>query len=320
MSALRHGSQWRYLLLAGWLVWPGTWLNSAKAATVVYSTQFEAGEGYSTNLDLIGQNGWQGEGSGGNGIITSYFSGQGQQAYLGYSPPNAGDDFLVVWHPLDLSPFPTNTPIVRFSTLMAIGDSSNTNYDYFQWTVYNSLVQSLFTIEFDNFYTNVWYALGTNFIPTGLQYSPDTPYTLQVMMDFSQNRWSATLSGVTLATNQPIAAPGVTLDLGDIDAAWLVYDTNAPGNNYMVFDNYLVTVESLPPPPATLQTLGRTSDGWLLLRLFGPSGAAYAIDATSDLRLWTPLKTNVVTGGYFDLIDTTAPLYRNRFYRGRLVQ
>ncbi len=319
MCTSRNGSLWWLLFVLGGLVQPGAWPEPAEAATVVYSTGFEASEGYSASADLIGQSGWLGQGSGGNGIITNYFSGLGQQAYIGYNPPNAGDDYLVVWHPLNLSPFPTNTPIVKFSALVAIADSSNTNYDYFQWTAYNSLVQPLFTIEFDNYSTNIWYVLGTNFFSTGLYYSPDTAYLLQVTMDFSQNLWSASMGGVALATNQPIASAGVKLDLGDIDATWLVYDTNAPGNNYMVFDNYQVTVESLPPPRATLRTLGRTSDGLFLLRLLGASGFSYAIDGTSDFRLWTPLKTNVVTGGYFDFIDSSAPLYVKRFYRGRLV-
>ena len=34
-------------------------------AATIYSTGFQASEGYNTNLDLVGQNGWRKLGSGG---------------------------------------------------------------------------------------------------------------------------------------------------------------------------------------------------------------------------------------------------------------
>ena len=113
-------------------------LTSAFAApTDIFYTQFESGQGYSTNLDLVGQAGWLGDGSGGNGIVNNFIAGQGQQAYIGYSAPAAGDDQLVAWQPLNFSPLAANQPIVKFSVLMSIEDSTNDNFDNFRWSVYN---------------------------------------------------------------------------------------------------------------------------------------------------------------------------------------
>ena len=66
------------------------------ATTNVYSTQFEAAQGYNINLDLIGQAGWLGSGTGGNGLLTNAMPGQGQQAYIGFDAPNPADDMLFV--------------------------------------------------------------------------------------------------------------------------------------------------------------------------------------------------------------------------------
>jgi PKD repeat protein len=60
-------------------------------------------------------------------------------------------------------------------------------------------------------------------------------------MDFGRNRWSASLGATSLTREQPITAAGAALTLGDIAATWIFTDPNHPGNDDMVFDNYLVT-------------------------------------------------------------------------------
>jgi hypothetical protein len=314
----------------GWFVFLGLFVTLLSAATgragitTLYSTQFEAAEGYNANLDLIGQNGWTGSGSGGNGLVTNYFPGVGglQQAYIGYNPPLPNEVFLSTWRAINLAPVPTNTPIVKFSVLLGIYGSDNGERDDFYWSVYNSHGDRLFTLDFDNYYLNVYYGLdGTNkLVTTGRTFTNNIPYTLLITMNYAQNQWSATLGGVGLVTNKPITTVGAPLNLGDIDAVWSVFTTNAPGNNYMVFDNYLVTAETVSIPPAKLATLGRTADNQFLLRLTGPSGYRYAIEATTNLVNWVALKTNVVSDGSFDYVDTTAPNFpRRRYYRARLV-
>src|SRR5215467_16148893 len=101
-------------------------------ATVIYSTGFEASEGYKTNIDLVGQNGWIGAGSGGNRIVSGLFRGKGQQAYIGIKPPVGGDSSLAVYQPITNK----SLPHVQFSVTMALFDSTNTNYDDFYWAVF----------------------------------------------------------------------------------------------------------------------------------------------------------------------------------------
>jgi len=289
--------------------------------TNIFSTQFEAAEGYTTTTNLIGQNGWLGDGSGGNGLVNNYLAGQGQQAFIGFFPPDQGGDQLTVWRPINFSPT-TNMPVVQFSVLMSIVDSSTNNYDNFYWSVYNSQGNRLFTLDFDNYDLGIYFLLdGTNdFVWSGEEFTNDDTNTLVITMNFFQNYWSSTFDGVLLATNQPITTTGAPLNLGDVDAVWSVYDTNAPGDNYMLFDNYRITAEVVPPPAPRLRVLGRTGDGQFLLRVLGQSGARFAIDATSNLRQWTALKTNVVTDGFFDHVDSSAPAFARRFYRARWVQ
>ena len=72
-------------------------------------------------------------------------------------------------------------------------------------------------------------------------------------------------------------------------------------------------------PPGQLQFLGRTGEGWALLRVFGQAGSRWAVEATTNLLNWTELTTNVISSGYFDIVDTTAAGLTQRSYRARLV-
>lgn len=288
-----------------------SWIKTS-AGTLLYQTGFEASEGYQTNQDLVGQQGWIGQGSGGNGLLTGFFPGKGQQAYLGFLPPNPGDQSLFVYHPIN-----KNLPRAQFSVTMGVFDSGNTNYDDFYWSVFNRRGDQLVILDFDNYALKIFYYLegATNRVDSGLQFTNGLAYPLTVNLDYAGNRWSAVFNGATLATNQPITTQGSPLDLGDIDAAWVVYDTHAPGDNFMVFDDYLLTA-SVPPPRLSL--LGML-DGAATLRLSGQSDLAFALEVSSNLVDWTSLKTNVTTGGFFDYVDDAALGSSRRFYRGRWV-
>lgn len=282
--------------------------NASAPAATLYSTGFEASEGFIA-ADLVGQKGWAGAGSGGNGIVTD-FPGSGQQAYIGYAPPLPGDSSLFVYYPLNQA-----VSNAQFSVTMAVYDSSNTNYDDFYWSVFNRQGDQFFSLDFDNYSREVRYYLdGTNAaVSTGLAFTNGTLYQLTMNLDWARNRWSATFGGALLATNQPITTTGLPLNLGDIDAVWGVYDTNAPGNNYMVFDNYRVTGTA---PPPQLKVLGRIANA-PVIRLSGYEGASFALEASTNLVNWTSLKTNVTAGGFYDYTDAGAAGLSRRFYRGR---
>ena len=289
--------------------------------TNVYSTQFETTQGYNINLNLEGQAGWLGSGTGGNGLITNAIPGQGQSAYIGFDAPNPADDSLVIWKPINFNAVAAGYPVVKFSTQMRIEDSTNSFYDIFRWSIYNTQGDRLFSLDFDNDFLDISYLLdGTNNIQfTTNQFVNATTYTLMVTMDFASNRWSASFNGAIIATNQFITTTNAPLNLGDVDAVWLVNQisgTNAPGDNYMIFDNYTITAEM---PPAQVQFLGRTGEGWSLLRVNGQANSRWALDATTNFVNWIALKTNVISGTFFDHVDTTSAGLPRRFYRARLV-
>lgn len=291
----------------------------ASGSTNIYSTRFEASEGYDIKYELAGQKGWVTDTAsfGGNGLLTNYVGTQA--AYVGLFPLSPVDSQISVWQPLNYSPLAQSTPLVNFSVTMTVVDSTTTNRDDFFWRVYNRRGALLFTLDFYNGDLGIYYALdGTNhLVDTGKSFTNDVVYTLGIAMDFSRNRWSATLDGALLVTNLLMTTTNAVLDLGDIDAVWAPLVATAPGDNFMIFDNYQLMADA--PVPARLSALGRASSGQFLLRLSGPSGARYAIDATGDFRQWTALKTNAITDGTFDFIDTAAPGFSRRFYRARLV-
>ena len=297
-----------------------------RAATNVYSTQFEPAEGYNNNLDLVGQQGWTSESTstGWNGLTDGYINGQGQHAYIGFAaPPNASD--LITWRPINFNALAAGLPIVKFSVQMQVTDSPNEQYDNFRWSIYNMQGNRLFSLDFDNFYLDVNYLLdGTNeLFLTGIRFTNEVTYNLMVTMNFASNRWSATLNTNTvIATNQPITTTSAPLNLGDVDAVWIIASTNSAGNNFMVFDNYQITAEAInvpPPPPAQMRLLSRTAEGWALLRVFGQTGTRWSVDATTNFTHWTALTTNQISGAFFDHVDQTASGLRQRYYRARFV-
>lgn len=286
--------------------------GDAATTTVIYQTSFESSQGYHTNADLVQQQGWVGLGSGGNGIVSGFFAGKGQQAYIGFTPPLAGDTNLFVFQPIS-----KNLPQVQFSVTMAIIDSTTTNRDDFYWSVYNQQGRQLFTLDFDNNDLDLYYFLDNNRGRTwsGLNFTNGSAYLLKMSLDFTNNRWSATLGGALVATNQPITTLGAAPNFGDIDAAWIVYDANAPGDNFMVFDDYQITA-TLPQPQ--LRVLGMLN-GSPTLRLTGQAGLYFALEASTNLLNWGVLNTNITTGGSFDYVDSAAAVQLRRFYRARWV-
>lgn len=301
----------------------GLVLGGKAATTNVYFTQFELAEGYNTNLTLIGQAGWIGSGDGDNGVVNQYLAGQGQQGLVGGFAPLPADRETFVWRPLDFNPVAAGYPIVRFTVLMNIADSLNSQWDTFSWSVFNTQGHELFSLDFDNFPGNldIGYTLdNTNqAIFTNVKYVNNSNYTLTVTMNFASNLWSASLNSALIATNLKMTVTNALLTLGDIDAVWRVYSTNAPGDNYMLFDNYRVVALNTNITPARVQLLGRTTQGVSQLRVTGDDGARWALEGTTNFVNWTALNTNTISGTSFDTTDPGAVGLSRRFYRTRHV-
>ena len=215
----------------------------------LFSTGFETAEGYplasgsvptASSVSLSGTMGWLKTGIGGQGLLKGAFSGSGQQAFLGFTAPTNKTD-TVLWKPTAYSP--VSGDVVHFSVQMSIADSTNSNYDKFSWSAFNSSNQKFFTLFFRNDNNAIGYNLeggsAVNAAPTLLN---GHTYNLQVDMNFGQNSWSATLDGISIASNQPITTTGSPLNFGYMGATWHLLGKNSLswGNNYMVFDNYSI--------------------------------------------------------------------------------
>jgi len=301
--------------------------------TVLYSTGFEASAGFNTNLPLVRQLGWTGLGSdsrietNANGIVVDFFPDSTQQAFVGFAPLSGTNYSLNVWKPLNFDPIAAGKPVVRFTVEMAIFDSTTDIFDCFRWSTYNISGERLFTIDFDNSTLGINYLLedDVDFVSTGYAFEHEGTYDLEIVMNFAMNRWSAKLTGSASATvlvsSEKITTRGSALNIGDIDAVW-VYgpSTNAPGDNFMVFDNYRVTAEADAPLPFELQAVGPAPGGMFLLHLSGEPGRDYAIEVSQNLASWTPIRTNNANDGTFDFIDSSAARMSPRFYRARLVR
>lgn len=294
--------------------------NPAAAPEVIYRTGFEFEEGYDPQFTLAGQNGWLSFGSGGNGLVTNFFEGFGQQAYVGFAPPQNNEDLLSVWRPIDLAPIPPDQTLITFSVLMQIDDSENGQFDDFRWSVYNTNEARLFTIDFDNAALLISYGLDDDkgFVATGLAFDNQGTYELKVTMNFARNLWSASLNDVVIVNSKPITTTGAALNLGDIDAVWAIRRPGSPGDNFMLFDNYTITGAPGDSIPPRLEQQ-RLEDGQFILWVFGEPGSNYAIEASTNLTDWQTIQViTAPSGGVFEVRDPAAADHGHRFYRARL--
>lgn len=301
--------------------------GAAAEPVVIYQTSFEVAEGYAAaaeEIPLWDQGmGWLAEGSGGSGLVLDFFEGWGQQAFIGYSPPAYKDEIFNVWRPIEVVAPPPGYSVIRFATLMQIEDSTNQKYDDFRWSVYNTANQRLFTLDFDNYRAEIFYALDDNtaFRPSGFAFSNGQAYVLEIYMNFARNNWQAILNGQVVVDAQPITTTKARLDLSDVDAVWALREKGQAGDNYLLFDDYTITAEPTPTIPPTLEIVGVHPTGEFELILHGERGLKYAIDVADQADAeWFPLQTNAPPDGVWRFLDDSAKDYPTGIYRARQVE
>ncbi len=292
---------------------------SQTSSILIYKTGFEYEEGFDPQISLIGQRGWTGEGSGWNGFIADelYFPGFGQQAYIGYSNFFPISQSSVVWKPLNYQVL-TNYPVIKFSVIFQVKDSTNQRYDDFRWNVYNINTQRLFSLDFDNETLRINYSLDTpgDFFFTGYTFSNDGLYELVIAMNFSRNKWIATINNVPIVEPLPMTTHGYSLNLGDIDAAWVLHNTSVPGDNYMVFDEFTVTAEQIVYPPK-LSIVNILSNEPPKLIIFGEPATRCVIQKSTNLIHWVDVSTNYfVPNGVINWTGNLNTLFG--FYRSKM--
>jgi len=306
-----------------WLaIWFGLATYALGQERTVYYTGFESEQDFDMEFTLIDQDGWQGEGTGGTGLVENNIDGMGQQAYIGYWPPEeATETFTSLWRPVEgIEPEETK---VTVTALMMIVDSTNGQRDDFRWTLYNDNVQRLVTLDFDNGTRNINYSLDDDiFLPTGYSFEHEALYDLKFVMDFAANTWTVSVGDEVLLSAKKLTATGARLAFGDLGPNWIYRKPENPGNNYMVFDDYRITVETsdpAPKAPPTLAWTGWTNDGRAMLQLGGDATTDYTVEVSDDLKTWTPLQTAKPDDTWKEVADADAPDHKQRFYRARTV-
>ena len=311
--------------------WLTIWFGLATCALgqerTVYYTGFESEQDYNMEFTLIGQDGWHGEGNdgitptGGNGLIRDYIEDLGQQGYIGFWPPEKSTEYFVsLWRPIE--GIEVTEKIITFSVLMMIVDSTNSQRDDFRWTVYNSDVQRMVTLDFDNETNSINYALDDDvFLPTEYGFEHDAVYELKFVMDFASNSWTVSVGEEVLVDSKKLTTTGSALTFGDLGPSWIIRNPEAPGDNYMVFDEYRITAEirdEIPETPPTLEWAGSLINGRAKLRLGGNATTNYTVEASDDLTNWTSIETTKLEDTWKEvLIDTRG--HTQRFYRARTV-
>ncbi len=329
-------SRWSALCWVWLALWvsggPGTSAAAIRLAApaserVLFETGFEPVEGYDPGLNLGGQNGWMALGSGGNGVLPGPIDGfQGQVGYVGFLAPSAQDDLLNVFRPVALVPVGGSLPLITFTVSFQVFDSTTNApyFDDFRWSAYNTLEQRLFTLDFDNDALAVNFALddAQGFQPTGFRFKDGEAYDLRITLNFARNLWTADINGAVVVNARPITTRGSKLDLNEMDAVWAVRTPGKAGDNFMIFDDYRLTVLPVSEIPPTLELLGRLTTGPVIVRVLGEPGVTYALEYSSDLAHWFAGGQGVAQspGGVADIQDASAGHDDFRFYRARSVR
>jgi len=309
-------------LIGGLCLLTATSRSFGATTNIVYSTGFETTEGYdnASNALLDGQNGWSVAGTAVAGFIQR-FTGQGAQAYVGFfGPTNASETSFKLTRSINYDPLTNNTPIVKFSTHMEIVDSTSSNQDAFRWSVINSEGHRFFSIDFDNRNQFICYVDEdpSNFLATGFLFTRNTPFTLEITMDFASNVWSAKAGLDMVITNAPITGTNssAVLDIGQISAEWDFIGDGA-GDNALVFDNYTLSGVNETPNPPRISLVSMLSTGQPLLQVNGDAFRTYVLEYSTNFSFWMPLKTNTPSDGEFQHVDSGATS-AFRFYRARI--
>jgi hypothetical protein len=134
-------------------------------------------------------------------------------------------------------------------------------------------------------------------------------------MNFSRNKWIATINDVPIVEPLPLTTSGYSLSLGDIDAGWVLHNTAAPGDNYMVFDDFTVTAEQVVYPPILSMTKTSPNEP-PNLTILGEPTTQCVIQKTTNFVNWINVSTNYFlpngTINWTNNLNTPLGFYRTK--------
>lgn len=302
-------------------------------AIVLYETDFED---FTPGPDkLAGTDGWEATLTGQqlHGIDDEIIPGLGKTAFLGFAPPRippTSPPTVSVFRPLNFDPIAQGRPMIQFEALIAIADSrddpetpaidESLRRDRFLVTVYNRAGDPLASVIYDNRLSTfgLWRNDGANSTDSELEFIIEEPQFLLIRIDFESNSWSAFLDGIPVFTDAEFNASGKTRDLGTIAAEWTLSNRLVPGDNWMLFDDWIVEAKRKPTQPFHIHGIEITPDNLIQLTYAADEGFTYRIERSADLKSWSELQNSPVTATANDPtaihIDAT-PADGVRFYR-----
>jgi len=308
----------------------------ARAEVVLYETGFDEFTEGANNLS--GSNGWLStlNGQSVHGIDDEIIPGLGKSAFLGFTRPASNQTQIVtVFRPVNYDPVAEGKPIIEFEALIGIADSQDdpdtqfidesSREDRFIISVYNVSLQLLASVIYDN-RTNTYGLYRTNgsqSFDTGFEFVIEEPQFLFFRIDFENNTWSASLDGAPLFTDALFTSTGRTRDLGTIAAEWDISNRFQPGDNWMLFDDWIITANArsgnAPTEPFTISKVERTAADEVKLTYPADAGCTYRVQFSTDLKEWQDLPSSPVVASETNPAaihtDPAPPATGSRFYR-----
>lgn len=124
----------------------------------------------------------------------------------------------------------------------------------------------------------------------------------------------------------PLVGTVSTLTVNHVDSAsagnYSVRITNGSGSVTSSTVNLIVLTDTLTDTLSNVVSFVSTETGMVTggfkLKMSGPTGSNVVIEATSDMKNWTPICTNLISNGSITYTDAVAKTLPSRYYRAKI--
>ena len=288
--------------------------GSVTRADTLYATDFS---NFLIGADLLaGTDGWVGSnlGQGVHGTVGNTDPSIGTAGFIGRASP--ASTAVLVYRRTPFTPSAQNGTEVRFSTKLMLNKSTSGDDDFFNIVVYNQDSEILSSLAFNMFNKTIRRRTDSGYETLGTEFEFATLFELAFTIDFAGNTWTATMDGAPLFEDAPFAPARITLNLNEVGAAWIIYDPDNPGNNWMMFDDWRVEVRR----PLRIDSVTMAPGGAVNLRWRVSPGRDYKVQSSDDGETWSDdLPQSSFSAGsgdrVFEYSDTTNGGARQRIYR-----
>lgn len=215
---------------------------------VYYETDFEAANVGGNALQ--GFEAWLVTDTLANGVIENAIPGSGKGAYIGWDISPDRGSALVTRPFASLYPH-SGRPVYTVGLDFGIMDSGNGSRDIFFVDVTGPGGQYLASVLFDNESKAILTrsAATESYASTGYVFNPGVPGRLEFHLDLIADTWSATIGEAVLVDGAPLIGESDREPMPTrLSLYWSLRDQEAPGDNYLIFDNVKIAADSGPYP------------------------------------------------------------------------